>query len=317
MRDLIDSLFQGEGTAGARGAVRSWAIPVDVLRNRSINLDVGAIQTEDGQTMLVLFKPIPQSMVKAFIASRVLGAKPIEDTSAKRFFFDEYVDADTLDYDDMYAKYKERFGGLDFLEDPKLWEIMEDEMFWASRFKSLDRFQLIFTVLAQIERSGTKQYLAQATPEAKEMKDRVRRVTGEFRRAKRFLAFTRDEANRAVIAKGSLEHNIHDLVLRHYAKRFPGYSVVILDDEHAHILYKDEILVDARKKFPERVGRKDAARYWMLMSDLKHMESKRDRTYGLGDLPKNYWKWVSEGTETQPPAPRVTLDSFLGAAHSR
>ncbi|MEM0343886.1 MAG: DUF4130 domain-containing protein [Thermoplasmata archaeon] len=260
--------------------------------------------------MLVLFKPVPQSMLKAFIASRVLGARPIEDSPGKRFFFDEHVNADALDYDEMYAKYKEKHGGLDFLEDPKLWEIMEDEMFWASRFKSLDRFQLIFTVLAQIERAGTKHYLAQNTPEAKEMKDRVRRVTAEFRRARQFLAFTRDEANKAVIARASFEHNIIDLVLRHYARRFPGYSIVILDDEHAHILYKDEVLVDERKKFPQRIGRKDAARYWMLLRDLKHMESKKDRAYSGVDLPKNYWKWVTEGTETQQAVPRVTLDSF-------
>lgn len=260
--------------------------------------------------MLVLFKPSPQSIVKAFMASRIHRAKPVEDTQAKKFYFEDHIDSDSLDYDSVYAQYKEQYGGLDFLEDPKLWEIMEDEIFWASRYKSLDRFQLIFAVLAQIERTGTKQYLAQATPDAKEMKDRVRRVTGEFRRAKQFLAFTKDEANKAVIAKGSFEHSILDLVLRHYGKRYPGYAVVILDDEHAHILYKDEILIDQRKKFPERLGRRDAGRYWMLLTDLRHMESKKDRAYYGGALPTNYWKWVTEGTETSGAAPKVTLDSF-------
>jgi len=260
--------------------------------------------------MLVLFRPSPRSIVKAFVASRVHNARPIEYAEDKRFFFEDYVDSDALDYDSLYAQHKERYGGLDFLEDPKLWEIMEDEIFWASRFKSPDRFQLIFSVLAQIERSGTKQYLAQATPDAKEMKDRVRRVTGEFRRAKQFLAFSRDEANKAVIARASFEHNILDLVLRHYAKRFPGYAVVVLDDQHAHILYKDELLVDSRKRFPEKIGRRDAGRYWMLLSDLRHLESKKDRGYYTAALPTNYWKWVTEGTEAVESAPRVTLDSF-------
>ena len=260
--------------------------------------------------MLVLFKPFPQSIINAFMASRVHRAKPIENTESKQFFFEDYLDADTLDYDSLYSQYKEQFSGLDLLEDEKLWEILEDEIFWASRFSSVDRFQLIFTVLGQIEKGGTKQYLAQQTAEAKEMKDRVRRVTGEFRRAKQFMTFTRDEGNKVVIGKGSFENNIVDLVLRHFQKRYSGYSVVVLDKEHAHILYKDEVLIEARKKFPEKPGRRDAGRYWTLLTDLKHLESKKDRSYSGGALPRNYWKWVSEGVQVYGTIPKVTLDSF-------
>jgi hypothetical protein len=260
--------------------------------------------------MIVLFKPSPKSMVKAFLASRLRKAKPVEDLPSNRFYFEETVEADSLDYDSLYAEYKEAFGGLDFLEDQKLWEILEDEVFWASRFNSLDRFQLIFRVLQQIERTGTKGYLAQQSPEAKEMKDRVRRVTGEFRRAKQFIAFAEDQANKVLIGKASFEHRILDLVLRHYAKRNPGFTIALLDDEHAHICYKDEILIDARKKFPERPGRRDSARYWMLLTDLKNMESKKHRDYYGWERPVNYDRWISDGAETYGTVPKVTLDDF-------
>ena len=262
--------------------------------------------------MLVLFKPYPQSVVKAFMASRIHKAKPVEGGDDKKFFFEEALDSERLDYDSLYSQYKETFGGLDFLEDDKLWEIVEDEIFWASRYSSMDRFQLIFTVLSQIERTGTKAYLAQESNDAKEMKDRIRRVTSEFRRAKQFLTFATDEKNKAMIGKASFEHRIIDLVLRHFAKRHPGYSVVILDNEHAHICYKDEILVDPRKKFPDKPGRRDTSRYWMLLSDLKHFESKKDREYSLAALPRNYWRWVSEGAQVYGTVPKVTLDNFVG-----
>jgi hypothetical protein len=260
--------------------------------------------------LLVTFKPSPRSLVKAFMASRVYKGKPVEDSPSRKYFFEESVESDTLDYDSLYGQYKETYGGLDFLEDERLWDVMEDEMFWASRFNSLDRFQLVFTVLGQIERKGTKSYLAQESPDAKEMKDRVRRVTGEFRRAKQFIAFSEDHANKALIGKGSFEHRIVDLVLRHYAKRHPGYSIVILDKDNAHICYKDEILIEPRKKFPEKPGRKDAARYWMLLTDLKHLESKKDREYYGGEQPTNYWKWVADGAQVIGAAPKATLDDF-------
>jgi hypothetical protein len=260
--------------------------------------------------MLVLFKQSPRSIVNAFIACRVYKAKPVEESENKRFYFEDSVDADKLDYDSLYSHYKEEYGGLDFLEDERLWDILEDEIFWASRFRARDRFQLIFTVLGQIEKTGTKAYLGQQSPEAKEMKDRVRRVTSEFRRAKQFITFVEDAQNKVMIGKASFEHAIADLVLRHHAIRHPGYSIVILDDEEAHICYKDEILVESRKKFPERPGRKDAARFWMLLSDLKHLESLKDRQYYAGVPPANYRKWVSAGAQEHGTMPKTTLDDF-------
>lgn len=260
--------------------------------------------------MLILFRPSPDSMMKAFIASRVHHAKPVEIVEGQTFFFEESMEAEKIDYDELYGRYKEEHGGLDFLEDEKLWEIMEDDIFWASRFNAPDRLQLIFGVLSVIERNGTRAYLAQQSPESKEMKDRVRRVTGEFRRSKRFIPFVEDKSNKVMIGKASFEHRIVDLVLRHYSKRYPGRSVVLLDDLHAHICYRDEILIEDRKRFPEKPGRKDASRYWALLSDLKHLASKRDPDYQGMSPPHNYWKWISEGTETAEEPPKLTLDDF-------
>lgn len=260
--------------------------------------------------MLVLYKPSPNLIMKAFLASRVYRAKPVEIREGQTFFFEDCVEAEKLDYDALYSEYKDEFGGLDFLEDESLWGIMEGDMFWASRFNALDRLQLILSVLTQIERNGTKPYLAQQSPEAKEMKDRIRRVTGEFRRAKKFIAFVEDRANMAFIGKASFEHKIVDLVLRHYAKRYPGYSIVILDDLHAHICHKEEILLEARKKFPDKPGRKDSRRYWTLLSDIKHISSKRDPDYQGIPLPRGYWSWVLDGTQVAGPSPKMTLDDF-------
>jgi hypothetical protein len=260
--------------------------------------------------MLVLFSTSPRSIITAYIASRIHHAKPIEKSRSQRFFFEETLDADSLDYNDLYSEHRENRGGLDFLENPKLFEILEDEIFWTSRFNARDRFQLIFKVLELIETKGTKAYLSQEGPEAKEMKDRVRRVTAEFRRAKDFLSFKEDSENKAIIARGTFEHRILDLVLRHFARRKPGYAVAILDEENAHICMNDEILVEPVDKFPRKKGRKDAKRYWQLLSDVRYTDSRKDPDYDVGELPENYWKWVSEDTREIATTGAKTLDDF-------
>jgi len=260
--------------------------------------------------MLVLFKRNPRSMITAFLASRVHNAKPLQASRGRQFYFEETIDADEIEYDPLYSEFRDRFGGLDFLEDEKLYGIVEDEIFWASRYESRDRFNLIFGVLAQIEQHGTRDYLAQKTAESKEMKDRVRRVTGEFRRAKGNIPFDEDRKNGILIGKASFEHDIIDLVLRHYASRKPGNTIVILDREHAHICYEDEILIDERSKFPEKITRKDSKRYWSMLSDPKHIESMKDPAYRDILLPGNYWKWVTEGQEEGASGQMITLDDF-------
>jgi len=260
--------------------------------------------------MLVLFRPSPKSIVRAYLASRVYNGKPIENTRGQKFFFEETLDADAIDYSELYSEFRERFGGLDFLENPKLNEILEDEIFWASRFAARDRYQLVFRVLELIEKKGTKAYLSQESPEAKEMKDRVRRVTGEFRRARDFLSFTEDSANKAIIGRASFEHQVMDLILRHFARRKPGYAVVVLDDEHAHICLNNEILIESRDRFPSRKGRKDAKRFWLLLSDIKNLNSRKDPEFDSETLPDNYWKWVTEGTEVETASSVRTLDYY-------
>jgi hypothetical protein len=260
--------------------------------------------------MLVLFGPAPRSLITAYLMSRLTGAKPTPRDQGRQFYFDETTDADQADYDAVYKEFKERFGGLDFLEDEKLYEIVEDEVFWASRYRSPDRFVLILSVLSHIEKGGTRSYLAQASPESKEMKDRIRRVSGEFRRAKGYITFKEDARNKVLVGTAGLEHDIADLVLRHFAKRRPGYTVALLGDDKAHILYNNEILVDSRKRFPEKLSRKDAGRYWTMLADVKHLESKRDPLYSAEPLPKNYWRWVTEGTQEEPVRPKVTLEDF-------
>jgi hypothetical protein len=49
----------------------------------------------------------------------------------------------------------------------------------------------------------------------------------------------------------------------------------------------------------------------MLLTDMRHLESKKDRTYSSEILPRNYWTWVNDGVLAGGPAPKVTLDSFL------
>jgi len=50
-----------------------------------------------------------------------------------------------------------------------------------------------------------------------------------------------------------------------------------------------------------------------MLSDLKHLESKKDPAYQEKDLPRNYWKWVTEGVQEQRAVSSVTLDDFSAA----
>jgi hypothetical protein len=230
--------------------------------------------------MIVIFGLEPRSVVIAYMLARLRGAKPVAFEKGKQYYFDEVVDARSADFDGTYREFREKFGKLDFVEDKKLYDIIGNEIFWGLRFKALDTPTLVMRVLGLIHEKGTKEYLSEGPPEAKEMRFRVKRVLGEYNRAVRFIRFTRFSNLKLSLAKASFENDLVDMVLRAEARRnSPGTTVAIYDDESVAVLLNGQPYLGKRRKIPLAPEKIEFERFWgglpesgmkLLMKDEKH-----------------------------------------------
>jgi len=213
--------------------------------------------------MIVLFGLEPKSVVVAHMLEKLKGMKAAMLDPERKFFFDQVEDARTADYDATYAEYREKFGRIDFLEDPKLYEVMSGDIFWALRFGSLDRSSLVLQMLDKIGADGSKSYLSEATPESREMRFRVRRVLAEFNRALRYIKFTRFDDVKLSLASASFENDIADMVLRAEAARCPGgYSVAINGEKTVAIMINGRPFGAKIQKVPLSPERKGFKLFW-------------------------------------------------------
>jgi len=261
--------------------------------------------------MIAVFGLEPQSIILAYMLTRLRDAKAVQFDPTKRFFFDEVEDTRQLDFNKIYPEYGERFGRIDFLEDSKLYEVISNEIFWALRFKSRDNDVLILQVLNQIEAEGSKSYLSKNTGESREMRFRVRRVLSEFNRALRFITFTRYETPALSISKASFDNDIADMVLRAEAMRAPGYVVAIYDDKCVKILLDDEPYIAKRRRVPLSPDRREFQRFWGDLPSSGKVILVRDETHAISEAPSIVFPQMDETAERAISPEVATLDDFV------
>lgn len=237
--------------------------------------------------MIVIFGLDPRSAVLAHMLSRLHGAKPVLFNRDKQYFFDEVVDARAANFDDVYSEFRERYGKLDFVEDRKLYEIVSNEIFWGLRFKAMDTPSLMMRVISLMHEKGTKEYLSESLPEAREMRFRVKRVLAEYNRAIRFVRFSRYNECKLSLARASFENDLVDMVMRAEAGRNPpGTTVAIYDDLSVAILINGQPYLARRQKIPLAPDRKEFERFWGGLPESGKRLLIKDEEHSLREIPE-------------------------------
>lgn len=179
--------------------------------------------------VIILFRATPTDLIQAYLLSRLRGGKPILEEPGRTYYFDDVLRVWEGDPGDLQREYIGRFGPSELLQRPQPAESIEEELLYALRFRSPDRFQLCFELFPQIERLGYEAIKGGATPEAVEFRDRVRRVRRELERTELFLSPRIDPAVRGMSAEVALEHHIADLLLARLSARYEGYDIALID----------------------------------------------------------------------------------------
>jgi len=261
--------------------------------------------------MITVFGLEPRSVVIAHMIFKLNGTKAALYDPAKKYFFDSIEDARTADFDDVYARYREKHGPIDFLEDMKLYEVISGDIFWALRFDSMDKASLVLQVVDQIAASGSKDYLSEATAEAREMRFRVKRVLAEFNRAMRFVKFTKHEELRLSIANASFDSDICDMILRGEATRCPeGFTTAVYDGASVHVLLNGTPYVAKRQRVPLSPERKDFKRFWAGLPESGGSALIRDEAHFLKEIPSLSIPKMTGSDEKPAMSQSSTLDDF-------
>ena len=261
--------------------------------------------------MIAIFSLEPRSIVMAYLLSRTRGAKPAQFDPSKQYFFDDVIDARKSSWDDIYSEFRDNNGKMDFLEDSKLYEVISKEIFWALRARARDRAALTLEILRQIEQSGSKSYLSEATPEAKEMRHRIKRVLAEFNRALQYVRFVRSEKPPLSISKASFDSDIADMVLRAEAMRCPGNTVAVYDEKSVRILAAGIPYLARTRKVPLSPDRRNFNQFWTGFPESGSSFIAVDEVHMIQEIPPIVFPMASDNRMTEPGKEVARLDDFV------
>lgn len=230
------------------------------------------------------------------------------------FFKEDALDADKFSLDRVYGAYKEEFGAVSFFErgfDKGRVDELKREVFFASRFRDKNKWDTIFRALSQAMSVGFEYVMSKVSREAKDFRSMAGRVKMEIHRAIAFIRFELDERKKVMVGKAKFEHDIADLVLIRFAKRYPGYKIVLLSDDKAFVYEDSKIYLDETSRYGLVAEKKrDFDEFWEMYYDGQYIESRRNKRLGLSRLPKKYWEWVCEGEKIEKGIPKTTLENF-------
>lgn len=176
---------------------------------------------------------------------------------------------------------------------------------------------LLTKILNQKEEFGIDYVLSKVSKEARRFHDMAREVTSEAHRAQSFLRF--NVIGDAIITKTSFEHEIADLVLDHFAKRFPKKTVVIIESDNAHVAEGGDRKICESGPYLKMLEKSPAEKrdsegdIWSSFYDSQFIESRRNKKLAQKCIPKKLWKKydIKEGVKIQYGISKIKLSDFI------
>ncbi len=183
---------------------------------------------------------------------------------------------------------------------------------YYKRHKEFDS-GLVSKVLKQADEHGAEYVISNISDESRELYTKSREVGCESHRAQGFLRFS--EAGEALIAKAEFEHDIIDIVLDHFMKRFPRKKLVIISRGKAYVGERGLVVIEDPFKynFGDVSIKRAADLDWQAYYDSQYIEARRNRKLAMSHVPKKIWKkfGIAEGNKIDKGIIACKLTSFI------
>lgn len=165
------------------------------------------------------------------------------------------------------------------------------------------KYRLIDQAIAQAKDHGISYVLCKISPEAKKFYSLAAAVAREKHRAISFirlqpvtLPLGEEKQQQILYGEFTLEHQTAELVMLHFMKRFPRYTIMLVFGEEVYLGKSQEIL---RHKFKKKnlvlpTVQDKFERSWLAFYRSQYIPERKNLRYLKRMLPKKYWDWVSE-----------------------
>lgn len=251
--------------------------------------------------MIILHGNLPSSLFKAAMLSKIYNCEcfPLNKISNSLFAGDT-VCTESYKAEEVIKEFENKHGKIKWLDSPDSRRLLSS-VYYAARYNSNDRYQLIISVLKQALDYGAVFVLSKISKEARTMLNRARRVLSEIHRVYGFVRLqpTLSGTQEVMVGRIELEHEIYDIVLKYFTKRLNGVPVYLLEHDLAYFLHNNTVNVCPIKDLPFDLPCDNFNTLWNTYYDSQYIAQRKNLALARKNLPKKYWSWVEEGKKLQ------------------
>jgi probable DNA metabolism protein len=163
------------------------------------------------------------------------------------------------------------------------------------RYSSPDRAAVIFAAIDQAVTYGPEYCFSGIGDLSRLFVTRYRAVAHEVHRMLGFIRFHPAPDN-TLVAQPKLFHDTGDLILRKFAPRYPGSTLVLLLADSALLLANGNITVVSPENYLRYVQNDPFVAAWDEYYRSQYIASRKNISHASRCLPKKYWDWAHEGS---------------------
>lgn len=245
---------------------------------------------------MIMFSDSPQSILKAFILSKLTGDAVISEGSNDLMLFsgDAVINADSYDLGELAKQYKEHFYcNVDWLHTHKGNELMH-VIHKALKHSSDSKHAIIFKAVEDAFTKGINYCLQGASLHSKKLNSLCNDVNHEVYRMMGFIRF-KPAGERCLVARPLLQHDTVDLILKEFQGRYPNHRVVIITDTRSRAIESGRTFDVSKVDYEKFINEDVYDSVWEEYYKSQYIEPRKNMRLAASKIPKKYWDWMPEG----------------------
>jgi len=236
---------------------------------------------------MIMFSDSPQSILKAFILSKLSGDTVITEGSSNLMLFsgDAVINTDSFHLSGLTQQYKESFHrNVDWLHTQKGDELMY-VIHLALLHSSESKYSIIFKAVEDAFTKGIDYCLQGVSNRSNKLRSLCNDVNHEVYRMLGFIRF-KPAGENCLAAKPLLYHDTVDLILREFQSRYPNHRIVLITNERSRAIENNKIF-DVNKADYENFIREDIyASVWEEYYKSQYIEPRKNMQLAASKIPK-------------------------------
>jgi len=245
---------------------------------------------------MIMISDNPQSVLKAFMLSKITGDNIITEGSSSLLLFsgDAVINTGSYELEELELQYKEQFRrNTDWLHTHKGNELMHI-IHKALKHNSDSKYSIIYKAVEDAFTKGIDYCLQGASQYSKKLHSLSSEVSHEVYRMVGFIRF-KPAGSRCLVAKPLLYHDTVDMLLKEFQGRYPNHRIVIIADRGSRAIENGH-LFDVDSEAYEKYLKEDIYdAVWEEYYKSQYIEQRKNIQLASSKIPKKYWDWMPEG----------------------